>query len=172
MVIGGAGTDTITLGAPNAGAETIVYRFTSDGNVWGGADGSDTVDGFEYGVDELVLVDVSDSSPIVDLAAFDDDTDRPRISVFTGDGVLTVDALQITFGEGGAVLTINFVGNLPIIDSTDGTGRSIHEHVTQDGAIVRRYELNDGSSLANVLGGDDFVEVGDVSQLPEGLDIL
>ena len=175
VVIGGAGTDTITLGAPNAGAETIVYRFTSDGNVWGGADGSDTVDGFEYGVDELVLVDVSDSSPIVDLAAFDDDTDRPRISVFTGDGVLTVDALQITFGEGGAVLTINFVGNLPIIDST-ATGadasRSIHEHVTQDDGIARRYELNDGSSLAEVLGGDDFVEVGDVSQLPEGLDIL
>ena len=175
VVIGGAGNDTITLGAPNAGAETIVYRFTSDGNVWGGADGSDTVDGFEYGVDELVLVDVSDSSPIVDLAAFDDDTARPRISVFTGDGVLTVDALQITFGEGGAVLTINFVGNLPIIDST-ATGadasRTIHEHVTQDGAIARRYELNDGSSLAEVLGGDDFVEVGDVSQLPEGLDIL
>ncbi len=175
VVIGGAGTDTITLGAPNAGAETIVYRFTSDGDAWGGADGNDTVDGFEYGVDELVLVDVSDSSPIVDLAAFDDDTARPRISVFTGDGVLTVDALQITFGEGGAVLTINFVGNLPIIDST-ATGadasRSIHEHVTQDGAIVRRYELNDGSSLANVLGGDGFVEVGDVSQLPDGLDIL
>ena len=175
VVIGGAGNDTITLGALNAGAETIVYRFTSDGSVWGGADGNDTVDGFEYGVDELVLVDVSDSSPIVDLAAFDDDTARPRISVFTGDGVLTVDALQITFGEGGAVLTINFVGNLPIIDST-ATGadasRSIHEHVTQDDGIVRRYELNDGSSLANVLGGDDFVEVGDVSQLPDGLDIL
>ena len=172
VVIGGAGNDTITLGALNAGAETIVYRFTSDGDAWGGADGNDTVDGFEYGVDELVLVDVSDSSPIVDLAAFDDDTARPRISVFTGDGVLTVDALQITFGEGGAVLTINFVGNLPIIDSTDSTGRTIHEHVTQDGAIARRYELNDGSSLANVLGGDDFVEVGDVSQLPDGLDIL
>ena len=72
IVIGGYGRDTITLS--NDGAETLVYRFSSDvvtarGQTgWIAIDGADRISNFERGVDKLVLVDV-DGTPI-DLAEF------------------------------------------------------------------------------------------------------
>ena len=67
IVIGGYGRDTVTLS--NDGAETVVYRFSSDvvtegpRTGWIAIDGADRIDNFERGVDKLVLVDV-DGTPI------------------------------------------------------------------------------------------------------------
>ena len=72
VVIGGYGRDTITLS--DDGAETVVYRFSSDvvtegsQTGWIAIDGADTINNFERGVDKLVFVDV-DGTPL-DLAGF------------------------------------------------------------------------------------------------------
>lgn len=54
---GGAGDDTITLGA---GTKQIIYRFTSDDNGnWTGSDGSDVIHNFTRGVDKLLFTDTN-----------------------------------------------------------------------------------------------------------------
>ena len=74
IVIGGYGSDRITLS--DDGAETIVYRFSSERSTdkadkvgWIAIDGADTVTDFDRGTDKLVFVDVDTSTP-VDFAGF------------------------------------------------------------------------------------------------------
>ena len=202
VVIGGAGRDSIVLGDPDAagdaqeGAETVVYRFESDSNIdgdWMATDNSDDIGNFEIGVDKLALVDVSGDTPITSLADFIADTDgRPEIEFTTvdsgedngnGENILDVTRVNIRFDIGlrgdadfNAFLII-FADddNRLIIDSTDTTGRSIHDHVTQVGTSASLiYTLDDDAydELAGIFGGDEFFKVGDASQLPDGLDIL
>ena len=202
VVIGGAGRDTIVLGDPNAagdaqeGAETVVYRFTSDGDVnvdgdWTATDNSDDISNFEIGEDKLVLVDVNADAPITSLADFIADTDgRPEIEFVTvdsnenngaGEDILDVTQVRIQFDidvDGGTgfrsfIITFADDDNRPIIDSTDTDGRTIHEHVSQI-ASSTTYGLDADaySELAGIFGGEDFFKVGDASQLPDGFDII
>ena len=203
VIIAGAGfLDTVTLGDPTVandaqeGAETVVYRFESDSNIdgaWLATDGSDNILNFEIGEDKLVLVDVSDDTPITNLADFIADTDgRPMFQFITadsnddngaGENILDVTQLRILFdidvnGETtfhASLITFADDDNRPIIDSTDTTGRTIHDHVTRIGTSTSvTYSLNDDAydELAGIFGGDEFFKVGDASQLPDGLDIL
>ena len=203
VIIGGAGLlDTVTLGDPTVandaqeGAETVVYRFESDSNIdgaWLATDGSDNILNFEIGEDKLVLVDVSDDTPITNLADFIADTDgRPMFQFVTadsnddngaGENILDVTQLRILFDidvNGGttfhaSIITFADDDNRPIIDSTDTTGRTIHDHVTRIGTSTSvTYSLDDDAydELAGIFGGDDFFKVGDASQLPNDLDIL
>ena len=178
VVIGGLGADSINLGTDTqTGAETVVYRFESDGAVnfdgnWQGTDNSDQIMNFEHGVDKLVFVDVHDDDggiPIANLGKFDIDEDRPEIFALTGgDDVV---AVAITFSNEGTpaqtrTLTIIFsAGSRPTIASIDG-----HVDKVPDSS---NYLLKDGSSIAELFGGEDFFKVGDTSQLPRaGLDIM
>ena len=66
VVAGGFGDDTINLGADQ---KTVVHRFTSaDTGGWRLDDSGDTINGFKFGIDKLVLVDRDGTS--VDLAGF------------------------------------------------------------------------------------------------------
>ena len=185
VVIGGLGLDFIHLGDPavpaQAGAETVVYRFESGGGQagqWLATDANDTINNFEIGVDKFVLVDVSDDTPITNLAAFDTHDNRPVVTVSTADaggGVLDVTKISITLHNTDGqevIIDINLADdtNRPIIHSTDTTDRTIHNHVTQVGTTTT-YILNDDASVADIFGGDDFFLVGDASQLPDGLNI-
>ena len=182
VVIGGLGLDFIHLGDPDvpaqAGAETVVYRFESRGGQWLATDANDTINNFEIGVDKFVLVDVSDDTPITNLAAFDTHDNRPVVTVSTADaggGVLDVTKISITLHNTDGqefIIDINLADdtNRPIIHSTDTTDRTIHDHVTQVGTTTT-YILNDDASVADIFGGDDFFLVGDASQLPDGLNI-
>ena len=68
IVLSGYGRDKITLS--DDGAETIIYRFSSNGaDGWTAIDGADRVHNFKRGVDKLVFVDVDTDTP-VDLAGF------------------------------------------------------------------------------------------------------
>ena len=105
VVIGGYGRDTITLSnifgrADNSAiTETIVYRFSSDGD-WTALDGSDSINGFGRGIDKLLLVDVG-SSP-VDLATFlESDNDISVQPIFDGGLGLTLFGFRIIFPEAG-----------------------------------------------------------------------
>ena len=105
IVVGGYGRDTITLSnifgrADNSAiTETIVYRFSSDGD-WTALDGSDSINGFGRGIDKLLLVDVG-SSP-VDLATFlESDTDISVQPIFDGGLGLTLFGFRIIFPEAG-----------------------------------------------------------------------
>ena len=205
VVIGGASLDTITLGDPTVandaqeGAETVVYRFESDSNIdgaWLATDHSDAINNFEIGEDKLVLVDVSDDTPITNLADFIADTDgRPVIQFITadsgdnngaGEDILDVTQLRIIFDidvNGGTdfhsfIISFADDDNRPIIDSTDTTGRTIHDHVTKIGTSTSvTYNLDDDAydELAGIFGSTetfDGILVGDASQLPDDLDIL
>ena len=164
VVIGGLGADFINLGA---GAETVVYRFESDGaayfdGTWQGTDNSDQIMNFEHGVDKLVFVDVNDDNngiPIANLGKFDIDEDRPEVLVVAGTNV--------------ALVSIQFANSVTIqITFSTGSGptlASIRGHVDQVG---RNYQLKEESSIAELFGGEDFFKVGDESQLPAGLDIM
>ncbi len=189
VVIGGHGDDNILLGDPTTqvGAETVVYRFTSDGDAadgnWEATDGKDNIGNFQRGVDKLILVDVNGDSPITDLATFLADTaDRPNVQIDTaGTGnsndnqeeILDVIRVFMLFGSDVIEITFADDDNRPIIDSTDTTsGRSIHGHVSS--IIGTRYRLNNDAYefLGNLFGGEEHFQVGPVSQLPADLTIL
>ena len=168
VVIGGLGADTINLGTDTqTGAETVVYRFESDGAArvdgnWQGTDNNDRINNFEYGVDKLVFVDVHDDIggiPIANLRAFDEDEDRPEIVVVAGNNVA---AVLITFASSVTIQVFFAANESPTITS-------INDHVDQVG---RNYRLKEGSSIADLFGGEDFFKVGDASQLPNDLDIM
>ena len=59
LVIGGYGSDEITLSEDDGVADTVVYRIRSDDSGgWRASDGGDEITNFELGVDKVVLVDI------------------------------------------------------------------------------------------------------------------
>ena len=103
IIIGGYGQDFITLGTysnrPAGHEETVVYRFSSDGD-WTAIDGTDTINRFERGIDKLVLVDVADNP--IDLATFLASADQFNVRlVFTDIAQLEMGGIIITFPEVG-----------------------------------------------------------------------
>ena len=114
VVIGGYGSDTINLGG---GAETIVYRLSTDGT-WTAIDGSDTINNFDRGTDKLVLVDVGGTP--MDYDALVGSGSQLVFKPITNTEGTFIQGLQIVFnnpgfengpGDGvnqGATLTINW----------------------------------------------------------------
>ena len=184
VVIGGAGEDFIFLGtdAPT-GAETVVYRFESDGSPnngnWRATDGHDTINDFELGKDKLVLVDVSDgAAPITSLADLIAATnDRLSVTVELRGGF--IDIIRIRFdldADGGTAdadartIQITFTSTTRL--AFDAT---VSERFTQIGQPVNQtYELNDNhyGYIDDLFGGEDFFKVGDESKLPDRFTIL
>ena len=173
VIISDTGTDSVILGHPTtqAGAETVVYHFESEDGGWVATDQSLTINNFEVGVDKLVLVDVNTNDPIVDLAAFIGDDDKPTVRFVVSS--TEVIGIGIILGTSEIQLLLSN-DNRPIIDTTGTNVNSIHEHVMAITDAVYQFELDDDaySELAGIFGGGDFFDVGDASQLPEGLDIL
>ena len=160
IIIGGYGRDKITL--RDDGAETIVYRFSSDGE-WTAIDGSDTVFGFDRGVDKLVLVDVG-GTPI-DYDSFIASDTKVRIKLILDTSVDQLAGIRFVFNgngfdagpEGGAnsgnKLTIYWrVSDHVSLDDAKYTGEG-RSGITFTGG--RNYELTDLSLLPNY-----FKEVG------------
>ena len=114
VVIGGYGSDTINLGA---GAETIVYRLSTD-DTWTAIDGSDTINNFDRGTDKLVFVDVGGTP--MDYDALVGSESRLVFKPLTNTEGTFIQGLQIVFnnpgfengpGDGvnhGGILTINW----------------------------------------------------------------
>ena len=109
IVIGGYGSDEITL--DDEGADTIIYRFSSDGGFssWTAVDGSDTINNFKRGVDKLVFADVDTDTP-TDLATFLVNPSPifvfPLLKDGSGGDILNSDSEAVLTG-----LTIVFSGN-------------------------------------------------------------
>ena len=184
VVIGGSGIDDITLGDPSvpaqAGAETVVYRFESDGDRdqdggWTATDNYDVIRNFERGTDKLVLVDVHNQdgmgtgTPIASLDDLIADTnDRPVVNV-----VFDADSSKITH--------ISIVFEVSAVVSGDIFSRTIEVSLASDTqpdltdfSIDQsdNNRLTDYDQLAELFGGEEFLLVGDASQLPDGLEIL
>ena len=172
VLIGGAGGDNIILGNPDAandaeaGAETVVYRFASDGNTGvdgqsRAVDGDDDIRDFERGVDKLVLVDVSTGDPITSLTDFI--ADAPMVTIEVAGGLIT--AINITFALDAAGETNSDSLTIRFADANRPT-------VTAFTNELSGFVLDDYTALATLFGGDDFFLVGDASQLPDNFTIL
>ena len=163
VIIGGHGADTITLAAAAAdAADTLVYRFESDSDVagtWAATDGGDTIHNFRYGVDRLVLVDVSkDENPIDSLAEFIADADKPQIDITYDSAGTRITSLVLIF-DGGAELTIGLIGN-PALTADDQ-----QKHFTSG-------DLMDYAFLDDIFGGSESFIIGEAADLPDGLVII
>ena len=172
VLIGGAGGDNIFLGDPDAandaeaGAETVVYRFESDGDTGvdgqsRAVDGNDTIRNFERGVDKLVLVDVSTGDPITSLTDFI--ADAPVVTVEVAGNMIS--GINITFALDAAGQQNS---ETLIIEFTDATRPALSDFSPALAGNV----LTDYTRLTELFGGDDFFLVGDASQLPDNFTIL
>ena len=182
VVIGGSGIDDITLGDPSvpaqAGAETVVYRFESDGAAadggWTATDNYDVIRNFERGTDKLVLVDVHNQdgmgtgTPIASLDDLIADTnDRPVVNVVVDADSGKITHISIVFelsAVGGDIFSRTIEVSLASDTQPDLTDFSINQSDNN--------RLTDYDQLAELFGGEEFLLVGDASQLPDGLEIL
>ena len=182
VVIGGSGVDDITLGDPSvpaqAGAETVVYRFESDGAAadggWTATDNYDVIRNFERGTDKLVLVDVHNQdgmgtgTPIASLDDLIADTnDRPVVNVTVDADSGKITHISIVFelsAVGGDIFSRTIEVSLASDTQPDLTDFSINQSDNN--------RLTDYDQLAELFGGEEFLLVGDASQLPDGLEIL
>ena len=182
VVIGGSGIDDITLGDPSvpaqAGAETVVYRFESDGAAadggWTATDNYDVIRNFERGTDKLVLVDVHNQdgmgtgTPIASLDDLIADTnDRPVVNVVVDADSGKITHISIVFelsAVGGDIFSRTIEVSLSSDTRPDLTDFSIDQSDNN--------RLTDYDQLAELFGGEEFLLVGDASQLPDGLEIL
>ena len=182
VVIGGSGIDDITLGDPSvpaqAGAETVVYRFESDGAAadggWTATDNYDVIRNFERGTDKLVLVDVHNQdgmgtgTPIASLDDLIADTnDRPVVNVTVDADSGKITHISIVFelsAVGGDIFSRTIEVSLASDTQPDLTDFSINQSDNN--------RLTDYDQLAELFGGEEFLLVGDASQLPDGLEIL
>ena len=179
VLIGGPGADSIYIGQTTDvsrehinGAETVVYRFTSDGDAdadgnWVATDGYEDIYNFERGTDKLVLVDVSDgAAPITSLADFIADDDRPMVIVDVASSKIT--NIKILFDhdvDGGArSRTID-------VRLSSDTQPDFADFMDYIDTNTPDLFLTDYDQLANLFGTGSLI-VGDASQLPEGLTIL
>ena len=200
IVIGGYGKDTITLS--NDGAETLVYRFSSDvvtegsQTGWAAVDGADRVTNFERGVDKLVLVDV-DGTPI-DLAGFLAGGSAFRFATIvdsSDDHVITGVTFQFVgfghddgpggSGNTGRWFSINFKDTITVYEdySTDTTTTAEGtrllglngEHHDTTGSRSDRWLLTDFSLIPNYFetADEDFADGFQVVTLSDvGVDII
>ena len=176
LVIGGYGKDTINL---DSGAETIVYRFESDAIAsghWRATDGGDVINDFRFGIDKLVLVDVSqDGDPVNDFAEFSPVPDSfLRIGIEYAADDVSISLIKLTFGNsgttdgrpgsqtGGGVLIINF-DDAALYDSTPIPFDALSDDFLN---LVKKEFLDD------MFGGGDHFQVVDQSLLPTELTIL
>ena len=193
VLIGGPGADSIYIGqttdvtpAHIAGAETVVYRFTSDGDAnananadgnWVATDGYEDIYNFQRGIDKLVLVDVHNQdgmgsgTPIASLADFIGDTDdKQMVTVQVTDDKIS--RIQILFdhdvdgGQSTRTIDVRFSsGTQPnfatFMDDLEQVGGSNNYNLKQDAY----------GKLADLFGTGSLI-VGDASRLPEGLAIL
>ena len=181
IVIGGYGSDFITLPAVGAGIDTIVYRFSSDDG-WTAVDGADRIFGFNRGTDKLVLVDVG-ATPI-DYDGFTASDSKVKVRLILDTSGEQVVGITIEFNRGGfetgpilgahsassGILTINWQASDYIsLDDTEYTGEGLSGvRFTEN----RGYELTDFSLLPNYFGAgfDDGLQVIEPDQL--GVDII
>ena len=184
VVIGGSGIDDITLGDPSvpaqAGAETVVYRFESDGDRdqdggWTATDNYDVIRNFERGTDKLVLVDVHNQdgmgtgTPIASLDDLIADTnDRPVVNVVVDADSSKITHISIVF-EVSAVVSGDIFSRTIEVSLASDTRPDLTDFSIDQSDNNR---LTDYDQLAELFGGEEFLLVGDASQLPDGLEIL
>ena len=197
VLIGGPGADSIFIGQtiPQTqgqdpehitGEETIVYRFTSDGDAnadgnWVATDGYEDIYNFQRGIDKLVLVDVHNQdgmgpgtgTPIASLADFIGDTDDKQmvtVQVDADSGKIT--NIQILFDhdvDGGTdtrTIDVRFSSGTQsnfatFMDDLEQVGGSNNYNLKQDAY----------GKLADLFGTGSLI-VGDASRLPDDLAIL
>ena len=197
VVIGGYGSDLIILNRSedSEGAETVIYRFSSDGtDGWTAIDGSDGIHGFDRGVDKLVLVDVADTP--IDVATFLQSEDEFEVALSLGRDGKVLRGIVITFPEAGLPdgpgnggessgnqLVINFRSSVTIFDEDGSTTDEGAQLVGENGVHYdantdqpnTRPQLTDFALLPNyfkVAGEafDDGLQVIEMSEL--GFDIF
>ena len=183
VVIGGSGIDDITLGDPSvpaqAGAETVVYRFESDGAAadggWTATDNYDVIRNFERGTDKLVLVDVHNQdgmgtgTPIASLDDLIADTnDRPVVNVVFDADSSKITHISIVFEVSAVVAGDIFSRTIEVSLASDTQPDLTDFSIDQSD----NNRLTDYDQLAELFGGEEFLLVGDASQLPDGLEIL
>ncbi len=197
VLIGGPGADSIFIGQtipqtqgqdPDhiTGEETIVYRFTSDGDAdadgnWVATDGYEDIYNFQRGIDKLVLVDVHNQdgmgpgtgTPIASLADFIGDTDdKQMVTVQVDADSVKITNILILFdhdvdsGTDTRTIDVRFSsGTQPnfatFMDDLEKVGESNNYNLKQDAY----------GKLADLFGTGSLI-VGDASRLPEGLTIL
>ncbi len=142
VVIGGYGSDDITL---DDGADTVIYRISSNGNIWAGIDGTDTIHNFERGVDKLVLVDV-DGNPL-DLASFISEGSFYVVPSINADSITSV---EIVFTSGGLPDGPGSGGNA--IDGKIVINFKDSFVIENAGTTIDQGRLTDLSLLANYFG--------------------
>ena len=197
VLIGGPGADSIFIGQtiPQTqgqdpehitGEETIVYRFTSDGDAdadgnWVATDGYEDIYNFQRGIDKLVLVDVHNQdgmgpgtgTPIASLADFIGDTDDKQMVTVQVDAdsgkitnILILFDHDVDSGTDTRTIDVRFSsGTQPnfatFMDDLEQVGGSNNYNLKQDAY----------GKLADLFGTGSLI-VGDASRLPEGLTIL
>ena len=177
VVIGGFGDDTINLGADQ---KTLIHRFTSDDGGWLLNDAGDTINGFKFGIDKLLLV--NHGSTVVDLQGFIDNAANAPNNV-------EVEVIENSFGEvigvdlifpralgdrGGtrneAVLPLKIRYLEPlVVEKHDGTLNALGESLLG----ANRANLNNDSELttlaplAEYFGGTEFFDVMPVASIAD-----
>ena len=61
FIIGNEDSDGIYLPANSTSSQTVIYRINSGNENWLGPDGGDSIENFEIGTDQLVLIDQNDT---------------------------------------------------------------------------------------------------------------
>ena len=197
VLIGGPGADSIFIGQtiPQTqgqdpehitGEETIVYRFTSDGDAdadgnWVATDGYEDIYNFQRGIDKLVLVDVHNQdgmgpgtgTPIASLADFIGDTDDKQMVTVQVDAdsgkitnILILFDHDVDSGTDTRTIDVRFSsGTQPnfatFMDDLEQVGGSNNYNLKQDAY----------GKLADLFGTGSLI-VGDASRLPDDLAIL